>query len=176
MARLNIPLDALTSRMNFGGRLDGLRSQSLSSRFANLRPLSEFFDIKRVSKPANFAEVQSRFNYNLPYFSSNYLAVFIMLSIYGLLTRPLLLFDIALLVAGTYGINKLEGEDLVIGGFRASTSQLWTALLCIAIPLGFFASPFALALWLVGASAVTILGHAAFMDKPIESAFSEEAV
>jgi hypothetical protein len=28
----------------------------------------------------------------------------------------------------------------------------------------------------IGASAVTILGYAAFMDKLIESAFSEEAV
>jgi hypothetical protein len=176
MARLNIPLDALTSRMNFGGRFDSLRSQSISSRFANLKPVSEFLDVKRISKPANFGEVQSRINYNLAYFSSNYLAVFIMLTVYALLTSPWLLFDILLLIGGTYGINKLDGADLVIGGFRATTAQLWTALLCIAIPLGFWASPFATALWLIGASGVTILGHAAFMDKPIETAFSEEAV
>ncbi|KAF2198259.1 prenylated rab acceptor PRA1 [Delitschia confertaspora ATCC 74209] len=176
MSRLNIPLDALTSRMNFGGRFDGLRSQSLSNRFANLKPISEFFDIKRVSKPANFGEVQSRLNYNLAYFSSNYLVVFIMLSVYGLLTNMWLLADIILVIGGTYGINKLDGNDLEIAGFRATTSQLWTGLLCIAVPLGFWASPLTFALWLIGASAVTILGHATFMDKPIESAFSEEAV
>jgi hypothetical protein len=42
--------------------------------------------------------------------------------------------------------------------------------------LGFIASPFSTVLWLIGASGFTILGHASFMDKPIENAFSEEAV
>ncbi|PSN60374.1 COPII vesicles protein Yip3 [Corynespora cassiicola Philippines] len=176
MSRLSIPIDALTSRMNLSGRFDGLRSQSLSSRFANLRPISEFFDVKRVSKPANFGEVQSRVNYNLGYFSSNYAAVFVMLSIYSLLTNLLLLFVIFLVVGGMYGIGKLEGNDLQVASFRATTSQLYTALVVIAVPLGLWASPFSTVLWLIGASGVTIIGHASFMDKPIESAFSEEAV
>ncbi|KAF2185041.1 prenylated rab acceptor 1, partial [Zopfia rhizophila CBS 207.26] len=175
MSRLTIPLDALTSRMNLSGRFDGLRSQSISSRFANLRPISEFLDVKRVSKPADFGEVQSRINYNLGYFSSNYAAVFVMLSIYSLLTNRMLLFVICLVVGGMYGISKLQGNDLEIGSWRATTSQLYTTLLVIAVPLGFWASPFTTVLWLIGASGVTILGHAAFMDKPIESAFSEEA-
>ncbi|KAF2683483.1 prenylated rab acceptor 1 [Lentithecium fluviatile CBS 122367] len=176
MSRLSIPIDALTSRMNLSGRFDGLRSQSITSRFANLRPITEFFDVKRVSKPANFSEVQSRVNYNLGYFSSNYAVVFVMLSIYSLLTNLTLLFVILLAVGGVYGIGKLQGNDLEIGSWRATSSQLYTALLVVCIPLGFWASPFSTALWLIGASGVTILGHAAFMDKPIESAFSEEAV
>ncbi|KAF2280950.1 prenylated rab acceptor PRA1 [Westerdykella ornata] len=176
MSGFRIPIDALTSRMNISGRFDGLRNQSITTRFANLRPISEFFDFKRVSKPANFSEVQSRVNYNLSYFSSNYAVVFVMLSIYSLLTNLLLLFVIFFVIGGMYGIGKLQGADLEIGSLRATTSQLYTCLLCIAIPLGFWASPFATVLWLIGASGVTILGHAAFMDKPIESAFSEEAV
>ncbi|ORY11246.1 PRA1 family protein-domain-containing protein [Clohesyomyces aquaticus] len=176
MSRLNIPLDVLTSRMNFGSRFEGLRSQSITSRFANLRPISEFLDFKRISKPANFTEVQSRINYNLGYFSSNYAVVFVMLSIYSLITNLVLLFVIILVIGGMYGIGKLQGNDLEIGTFRATTSQLYTALLVVAIPLGFIASPFGTVLWLIGASGVTILGHAAFLDKPIESAFSEEAV
>lgn len=169
-------MDALTSRMNFGGRFEGLRNTSISSRFANMRPVSEFLDIKRVSKPANFGEAQGRINYNLSYFSSNYAAVVVMLSIYSLLTNMLLLAVIFLVVGGMYGIGKLQGADLEIGSLRATTSQLYTTLICIAIPLGFLASPISTVLWLIGASGVTILGHASFMDKPIESAFSEEAV
>ncbi|KAL6706915.1 Prenylated Rab acceptor 1 [Coniothyrium glycines] len=176
MSRFSIPIDALTSRMNFGGRFDGLRNTSVSSRFANLRPISEFFDLKRVSKPANFGEVQSRVNYNLGYFSSNYAAVFVMLSIYSLLTNLLLLFVICFVVGGMFGIGKLEGNDLQLGGRTISTSQLYTTLFIIAVPLGLWASPFTTVLWLIGASGVTVLGHAAFMDKPIEQAFSEEAV
>lgn len=176
MARIQIPLDVITSRLNLGDRFQGLRSGPLSGRFSNLRPLSEFFDFKRVSKPENFAEVQSRVNYNLAHFSSNYAAVFVMLSLYALLTNMVLLFDIIFVFSSLFIIGRLNGEDLVIGTFRATTSQLYTGLVVIAVPLGLYASPFMTLLWLVGASGVTILGHAAFMDKPIDEAFSGEAV
>lgn len=64
----------------------------------------------------------------------------------------------------------------MIGGFRATSSQLYTGLLVVAVPLGFFASPIRTFFWLIGASGVSILGHASFMDKPIDEAFSGEAV
>ncbi|KAJ5650066.1 prenylated rab acceptor 1 [Penicillium longicatenatum] len=171
---IQIPIDAITSR--FGDRFNNIRSQSLTTRFANLRPISEFLDVKRLSKPANFGEVQSRVNYNLSYFSSNYAVVFVMLSIYSLLTNPVLLFVIILVTCSLYGIGKLGGRDLDLGFRRFNTSQLYTALLCVAVPLGLWASPFSTVLWLIGATGVTVFGHAAFLDKPIENAFSEEAV
>lgn len=43
-------------------------------------------------------------------------------------------------------------------------------------PLFFWASPISTVLWLIGASGVTILGHAAFMEKDVAASFSEEAV
>ena len=115
-------------------------------------------------------------NYNLSYFSSNYTAVFIMFSIYSLLSRPLLIFVIILLVGGLWAIGKLQGQDLAIGGFRATSSQLYTGLLVVAVPLGIYASPISAMFWALGASGVSILGHASFMDKPIDEAFSGEAV
>lgn len=176
MARIQIPIDALTSRLNLGSRFESVRSQSISTRFANLKPVSEFLDLKRLSKPANFGEVQSRVNYNLGYFSSNYFAVACMLAIYSLLTNLTLLFDIIFLGVGLFGIKKLGGRDLELGFTRLTTSQLYTTLLVITVPLFIWASPMSTALWLVGATGVTILGHASFMDKPIDTAFSEEAV
>jgi hypothetical protein len=176
MSRIQIPLDVLTSRLNLSDRFAGVRSQSLSNRFANLKPISEFLDLKRLSKPANFGEVQSRVNYNLGHFSSNYAVVFVMLSIYSLLTNLVLLFVIVLVVGGMWGIGKLDGRDLDVGFVRATSSQLYTALLIVAVPLGLYASPISTVLWLIGASGVSILGHASFMDKPIDEAFSGEAV
>ena len=176
MARIQIPLDVFTSRLNLSDRFAGVRSQSLAARFANLKPISEFFDLKRLSKPANFGEVQSRVNYNLGYFSSNYAVVFAMLGIYSLLTNWLLLFVIVLVVGGMWGIGKLDGRDLDVGAFRATSSQLYTGLLIIAVPLTIFARPITSILWLIGATGVSILGHASFMDKPIDQAFSGEAV
>jgi hypothetical protein len=176
MARIQIPLDVLTSRLNLQDRFASIRSGSIASRFSNLRPISEFFDFKRLSKPQHFAEAQSRVNYNLGHFSSNYAVVFVMLCIYSLLKNWWLLFDIVFVVAGMWFIGKLDGRDLELGTFRATTSQLYTGLYVIAIPVGLFASPLTTLLWLIGASGVVILGHAAFMDKPIDEAFSGEAV
>lgn len=115
------------------GRFDAVRSQSIGTRFANLRPISEFLDIKRISKPADFAMVQNRVNYNLSYFSSNYAAVFVMLSIYSLLTNLTLFFALMLIIGGMYGIGKLEGRDLDVGFARASVSQLYTGLFIISV-------------------------------------------
>ncbi|KAL8944667.1 MAG: hypothetical protein Q9211_000511 [Gyalolechia sp. 1 TL-2023] len=152
MARIQIPLDALTSRLNLGSHFDGVRSQSLSTRFANLRPISEFLNLSRLSKPAGFGEVQSRVNYNLGYFSSNYVAVAIMLLIYSLLTNLTLLFDIVFVGLGLFCIKKLDGRDLELGFARATTSQLYTGLFVIAVPLFIWANPIGSALWLVGAT------------------------
>ncbi len=176
MARIQIPLDVLTSRLNLSDRFSGLRNTSLSNQFANLRPVGEFFDYKRFSKPENFAEVQSRVTYNLGTFSSNYALVIVLLSVYALITNPLLLFDIILLVVGMWILGRLNGEDVNIGNFHATSSQLYSGLLITCGLLFIIASPFSTVLWLIGASGVVILGHAAFMDKPIDEAFSGEAV
>ncbi|TRX96702.1 hypothetical protein FHL15_002368 [Xylaria flabelliformis] len=124
MSRIQIPLDVITSRLNIGDRFSGFRNTSLSSRFANMKPIGEFLDFKRFSKPANFGEVQSRVNYNLSTFSSNYAVVFVLLSIYALITNPLLLFDIILLAGGLWVLGRLNGQDLTIGTFTATSSQL----------------------------------------------------
>ncbi|KAM0462544.1 hypothetical protein ACHAPV_004022 [Trichoderma viride] len=157
MSRIQIPLDLITSRLNLGERFQGLRAGPLSGRFSNLRPISEFFDFKRLSKPANFGEVQSRVNYNLGHFSSNYAVLFVMLSLYALLTNWLLMFDIILVVFGMWFIGKLDGRDLEIGSFKATSSQLYTGLLVVSIPLGLIASPFSTLLWLIGASGTAII-------------------
>ena len=176
MSRISIPIEAFTSRLNLQSRFEGVRAQSFVSRFSNLKPINEFLDFKRLSKPANFAEVQSRVNWNLSYFQSNYFAVSIMLAIYSLLTKLVLLFDMIFMGVGLFVIRKLDGRDLELGVTRLTTSQLYTGLFVIGIPVFIFASPLETALWLVGAIGVTVLGHASFMDKPIDTAFSEEAV
>lgn len=176
MSRINIPIDVLTSRLNLSDRFNSVRSQSVAQRFSNLKPVSEFLDIKRLSKPRDFADVQARVNYNLGYFSSNYAVVFVMLSVYALLTNTWLLFDIVFVTVSMWIVGRLGGRDLEIANFRATTSQLYTGIACISVPIAIFSGPIGTFLWLIGASGVTILGHASLMDRPIENAFSEEAV
>ncbi|KAK4150273.1 PRA1 family protein-domain-containing protein [Chaetomidium leptoderma] len=150
MARIQIPIDILTSRLNLGERFASIRSGTVAGRFSNLRPVSEFFDVKRVSKPANFGEVQSRVNYNLGYFSSNYAVVFLMLCIYSLITKLVLLFDIIFVIVGMFVIGRLEGRDLEFGEHRFSTVQLYTGLYVIAIPIALVSGVFGLMMWLIG--------------------------
>ncbi|KAK9474407.1 putative prenylated rab [Dipodascopsis tothii] len=151
-------------------------SSLLQARVGTIRPLNEFFDLKRVSKPRNMGEVQRRVTYNLAYFSANYVLIFAMLLVYALVTNLLLLFVLVFVTGGLYGISLLRGNDLDLGFTRLTTSQLYVGLLVIGVPLGIIASPFSTILWLLGAACVTIVGHASLLDKPIESAFSEETV
>lgn len=175
MSGINIPISMLTSRLNLSERFNNVQSQSISQRFSNLKPIGEFLDFKRLSKPRDFADVQARVNYNLGYFSSNYAVVFVMLSIYALLTNTWLLFDIVFVTVGMWVVGRLGGRDLEIGTFRATSSQLYTGIACVSIPIAIFSGPIGTFLWLVGASGVTILGHATIMDRPIEDSFSGEA-
>lgn len=146
----------------------------LQSSLSKMRPPQEFFDVRRISKPANFGEIQSRASYNLGYFSANYAAIIALLSVYALVTNTLLLFVIILVAGGLFGITKLNGEDLVIPFGRFNTSQLYTGLLIVAVPLCIFASPISTLMWLIGSSGVTVFSHAALMEKPIETVFEEE--
>lgn len=77
--------------------------------------------------------VQNRVNYNLSYFSSNYAMVFVMLSIYSLLTNLTLFFALILIIGGMYGIGRLEGRDLDVGFAKATVSQLYTGLFVISV-------------------------------------------
>ncbi len=168
----NVAYSQLSDRFN----LERLRSDAgaLTSKFSSIRPPQEFFDFRRLSKPENFGEIQSRVGYNLGYFSTNYAIIAALFFVYALVTNLLLLFVIIFVIAGVLGINKLHGEDLVLPVGRLTTSQLYTGLLVVAIPLGFLASPISTMMWLIGASGVSILSHATFMEKPIETIFEEQ--
>lgn len=108
------------------------------------------------------------------YFNANYIAIVSVLSVYALVTNLLLLFVIFFLAGGIFGINHLGGNDLVLPVGRFNTSQLYTGLLIVAVPLGFLASPISTMMWLIGSSGVSVLSHASLMEKPIETVFEEE--
>ncbi|GME75198.1 unnamed protein product [Ambrosiozyma monospora] len=169
-------LSGVPSNLSEHLSIEAIRNQysSLQTKFQNIRTPQEFFDVRRVSKPQNFGEIQQRVSYNLGYFQANYIAIVLLLSVYALLTNWLLMFVLLFSAGGVYTITKLNGEDLRLPFGTLSTSQLYTGLLCIAIPLGFLASPISTMMWLIGSSVVTIFSHASFMEKPIETVFEEE--
>ncbi|KAF2671490.1 hypothetical protein BT63DRAFT_218955 [Microthyrium microscopicum] len=146
-------------------------SVSTSSLYGNIRSPYEFLDFQRMTPPMSFVEAQDRMIHNIPYFYSNYAIIVAMLGVYALLNNFWLLFFILLIIGGIYGISMLGGADLVIGEWWATSSQLYSTLVIIAVPVFFMSSPLATVMWLLGFSSFTIMGHAALMAKPGKSTF-----
>lgn len=161
--------------LGLGDRLESLRLDGVRGRFANMKGPRDFFDVKRMSKPQGWGDAQGRIGFNVRYFSSNYTVILLMFCLYSLLTNLLLLFVLVFAAVGMVAINALQGGDLVLPWGSVITSQnLYIALGIITVPLFIIASPLSTLFWLVGAAGVTILGHAALMEKPLESEFDDQ--
>ncbi|EIW82754.1 prenylated rab acceptor PRA1 [Coniophora puteana RWD-64-598 SS2] len=142
------------------------------TRLSALRPPSEFFDVHRISRPADVNQAVSRISYNTRYFSGNYLVIFLALSVYALITSPWLLGALAFLIGGFILINRFGADPMQFGDATITQKSLYTGLFVIGIPLLWFASPFMVIFWLIGASAFLILGHACALEPGVESEYA----
>ncbi|KAM0789492.1 hypothetical protein ACM66B_000312 [Microbotryomycetes sp. NB124-2] len=140
-------------------------------RLASLRPPQEFFDMQRVSRPADFNAATQRVNYNVKYYSGNYIFLILLLAVYSLLTNPLLLIAIGFLAGGFVAITKYITEDVQFGSTVVTQRNMYTGLLILGLPMLWFAAPIATLMWLIGSSAVLIIGHAALIEPGVESEY-----
>ncbi|WVQ94882.1 hypothetical protein IAU59_001966 [Kwoniella sp. CBS 9459] len=141
------------------------------TRLSTLKSPQEFFDHRQLSRPADMNEATTRITYNTRQFSGNYLLVIGVLALYALLTNPLLLIALGFLAGGFAAINKFAPEPVQVGNQVVTQKSLYTALFVIGIPLLWFASPVSTFFWLVGSSAILILGHAVLMEPGVESEY-----
>ncbi|GJJ06316.1 hypothetical protein Clacol_000507 [Clathrus columnatus] len=102
-------MNSLTSETSASSK--GIKETRLSA----LRPVGEFFDYNRISRPADLNQATSRISYNTRYFSGNYGLVIATLAVYALLTTPLLLIALVLLTGGFIVINKWGMLVLLFG-------------------------------------------------------------
>jgi len=147
-----------------------------NERFAQLRPLSEFFDKNRFSLTGSFQTISQRWSYNLQYFQSNYFIIILGLSIYAIITSPLLLFTIAFIFGGFYLISRQNGQPLTIGGSVISPSTMYAAYGGASLILLLFSGATGAIFWIIGAAAVIILGHAAVLEPGLEGDFASGPV
>ncbi|OJT10466.1 PRA1-like protein [Trametes pubescens] len=87
-------------------------------------------------------------------------------------TNTLLIFAVLFLVGGFAAINRFAPDPITVGEHVITQKSLYSGLFIIGIPLLWFSSPFSTVFWLVGASAVLILGHASIMEPGIESEYA----
>ncbi|KAI8070594.1 PRA1 family protein-domain-containing protein [Gilbertella persicaria] len=163
--------NAASSMANDAGRsfIQRFREQ----RLANLRPLSDFFDKNRISFTTNFSTITKRWNYNLQYFSANYLLIVLALSIYAIITSWWLVFTIAFVFGGFYFISRLNGP-LEIAGNSIPTSTLYASYGIGSIVLLLFSGATGVIFWIIGAAAMIILGHAAVLEEGLEGDFGAD--
>ncbi|KAI0630329.1 prenylated rab acceptor PRA1 [Trametes polyzona] len=142
------------------------------TRLSALRSPAEFFDHTRISRPSDLNTATHRISYNTRYFSGNYGLIVGLLAVYALLTNMLLIFAVLFLVGGFAAINRFAPDPIQVGEHVITQKSLYTGLFVVGIPLLWFSSPFSTFFWLVGASAVLILGHACIMEPGIESEYA----
>ncbi|OCF34232.1 hypothetical protein I317_02442 [Kwoniella heveanensis CBS 569] len=152
-------------------RVGDLARNFRETRLSTLKTPQEFFDHRQLSRPADMNEATTRITYNTRHFSGNYLLVIGVLAVYALLTNPLLLIALGFLAGGFAAINKFAPEPVQVGSQVVTQKSLYTALFVIGIPLLWFASPVSTFFWLVGSSAILILGHAVLMEPGVESEY-----
>ncbi|KAG7812319.1 hypothetical protein KL921_001551 [Ogataea angusta] len=128
-----------------------------------------------MSKPSGIFEVQQRVNFNLTYFSSNYILITAIICCYCILTNLLLFFILAADTLVVYLTQLLfkNSDELQFRSFKLSKSAIYSTLLLINLPLLFVANPFTTLIWLATASAAVVLPHAVFMEKPLDASFAE---
>ncbi|KAI8993695.1 PRA1 family protein-domain-containing protein [Pilobolus umbonatus] len=143
-------------------------------RLTNLRPLGDFFDKNRLSFTTNFHAITQRWNYNLQYFSANYLLIVLALSIYAVITNWWLVFTVLFIFGGFYIISRLDGP-ITIAGNVLSPSTLYSSYGVISFVLLLFSGATGVIFWIIGAAALIILGHAAILEPGIEGDFSVDA-
>ncbi|KAG9299937.1 hypothetical protein G9A89_009665 [Geosiphon pyriformis] len=173
---LNIPASFPSSLPISAERLSVL-TRFKNERLGNLRPVGEFFDKNRLSKPNGIAAITQRLSYNLTYFQSNYILIVMGLLIYCLITNLYLLFTIIFLMFGLSFITKLPpDEPLVFQHYVITQKQLYTAFFGIAIILLWISSAGSAIFWIVGASATLVVGHACLLETDVGSGFVSDKV
>eukprot|EP01134_Creolimax_fragrantissima_P006433 CFRG6433T1 len=130
-----------------------------------LRPWNEFGNSSYFSKPETFGQALSRTSFNVRYFATNYLIIFLGLFVYCLITSPLLLFAVGFVMIGSAGIMHFNGKPpIVIAGREFNSRSQKIAVCVITVPLFWMAAAGSVVFWLLGCSAVIILAHSSCLN------------
>jgi len=142
------------------------------TRLSNLRPASEFFNHRQLSRPVDLNQATERISYNTRYFAGNYGILIAMLAVYALLTNVWLLIAIGFIVGGFMAITRFAPEPIRIGDHVITQKGLYIGLVVIGVPLLWLAAPLSTLFWIVGASAFCVLFHASLLEPGVESEYS----
>ncbi|KAI9146461.1 hypothetical protein BKA69DRAFT_1044814 [Paraphysoderma sedebokerense] len=85
----------------------------------------------------------------------------------------MLFFSVAFLGGAYHYISNLQAPEVRFGTVSLTQKQMYGYLVVISIPLLWFSSAGSAVFWIIGASAIIILSHAALLEPPVERAFED---
>ncbi|CAF0925320.1 unnamed protein product [Didymodactylos carnosus] len=138
----------------------------------SMKPWLEFFNANQFKPPSNVRAGARRVLANIEYFQTNYFVVFIILSIYCVITTPTLLFVLLAMAAGFYLVDlKNRERQLSVLGRQIPVAQQYLAVACLCIPLLIMVGAGSAIFWILGASVFVIILHALFHQIHNDEAF-----
>lgn len=143
--------------------------------FTQMKGVNDFFDRARCNAPAGWLDWQSRITYNLSYFKSNYLVLATVLYLYCVFTNFYFFLCLLLEAVVVYYVQSAYGntDELNLRLFSLHRNIWYSLLLMFNIPFLLLYSPLASVLWMTLASVLLIAIHASFLDKPVDSNYSD---
>ncbi|KAJ3173551.1 hypothetical protein HDU88_002637 [Geranomyces variabilis] len=152
--------------------------ETSKARLSSLKPISAFFDRSRFGIPANVAVFRSRLDYNLVYFSNNYILIVILVSAYLLFSNLALLLTIIYLLAGFKFISSLPHNQptTLPGGIKVTPTQVWPVFAFTGFLFTWLSGATSTIFYMLAMSGMLIGAHAGMMDPPVEASFAEQQV
>lgn len=142
----------------------------------------EFINTSNFKTAPSLPRTAKRIKKNIEYFYGNYIFVSLGLVIYCLVTSPLIL----LALCGSFYINRYvnrcyESKNLKVFGLEISKNQRFLVVGILTMPLLYLVGVHAAIFWVLGASFMIIMLHAAFYNIEVvnrspetEALFGEE--
>jgi len=130
-------------------------------RLKTLRSIGEFFDRSKLSLPS-IKDIPARIKSNLAHFQTNYLLVFLLLSIYSALTTPIFLVTLIVVSAIWFYALKYKDSPVVLFGFRISEKIIAFVLVILTLVVFYMSSAGTVLWWLLLTSVLFVFAHAFF--------------
>jgi hypothetical protein len=136
-------------------------SQQVLDLNAYLRLASELFDISHASRPANLEQIRLRMKHNFRHSATNYVAIFVTIAAYSLLTNWKLLIEVTF-VAFVLRLGR-DDNSVNIDKSQFTASHIY-ALYLTALLVLLKSSLLSTLFSIVGTSSIIMLAHACLTD------------
>lgn len=166
-------MDKLGDNINFGTisniTLEDSKSFLVSQKDA-LRPWTDFVNTGKFSKPKNLSQITSRVTKNIKNYQANYLVVFLLFSIYCVLTSPLLLFA----GAAAYGVRGfLKGDKGVANqqkfiGRELTEKEHAVVSGVVSAPIFILCGALSAVMWTLTATGLAVGAHASCKEPEVD--------